>query len=79
MSRKDQIQVRRDTTANWLAVDPVLAQGEIGYDLSTNQIKVGNGTTKWSGLSYVTGGSKVYVQSTAPSNPSSGDIWVWGV
>ena len=47
-----QIQIRRDTTANWSSVNPVLAQGEIGYDLTAEQFKVGDGATAWSGIGY---------------------------
>jgi len=43
-----RIQLRRDTTANWGSVDPVLAAGEAGYDLDTKKLKIGDGTTKWS-------------------------------
>ena len=47
----NRIQLRRDTTANWNEIDPVLADGEPGYDIVTNQVRVGDGTTSWSGLS----------------------------
>ena len=48
----DKIQLRRDTAANWASVNPVLADGEIGYEKDTKQIKVGDGTTAWSSLQY---------------------------
>jgi hypothetical protein len=43
-----RIQIRRDTLANWLAVDPILADGEIGYIKDSNTIKIGNGVNKFS-------------------------------
>ena len=43
-----RIQIRRDTLANWLAVDPILADGEIGYIKDSNNIKIGNGVNKFS-------------------------------
>ena len=46
------IQLRRDTAANWTSNDPILAQGEIGYETDTNQYKIGDGSTAWSSLSY---------------------------
>jgi hypothetical protein len=52
MPRKTLIQVRRDTATNWSTVDPVLASGEMGYETDTNKIKVGDGSTSWSSLSY---------------------------
>jgi hypothetical protein len=51
----DLIQLRRDTTANWESVDPVLASGEIGIDLTTGQFKIGDGTSAWTALTYYGG------------------------
>jgi hypothetical protein len=47
----NRIQLRRDTTANWNSVDPVLADGEPGYDIVTNELRIGNGSNVWSELS----------------------------
>lgn len=47
----NRIQLRRDTTANWNNIDPVLADGEMGYDIVTNEIRIGNGSNVWSELS----------------------------
>jgi hypothetical protein len=47
-----RIQLRRDTASNWTSNNPILAQGEIGYDLTNNNFKVGDGTTAWSSLLY---------------------------
>lgn len=47
------IQVRRGTSAEWTASDPVLAEGEIGLDTTLNNIKMGDGTTAWSSLSFL--------------------------
>lgn len=50
-----QIKLRRDTAANWASSNPVLAQGEPGYDLTHNRLKIGNGTTPWNSLDWTTG------------------------
>ena len=47
-----QIQIRRDTAANWNNVDPVLAEGEIGMDMTVNAFKVGDGVSVWSAIDY---------------------------
>ena len=58
-----KIQIRRgysDTYAGsvpagqskWSGVNPVLAQGELGYEIDTNRVKIGDGLTSWNGLSY---------------------------
>jgi hypothetical protein len=47
------IQVRRDTAANWTSANPTLAQGELGVETDTLKVKCGNGSTAWTGLSYL--------------------------
>lgn len=44
------IQVRRDALANWQAVDPVLAEGEMGHVTGELDLRVGDGATPFSGL-----------------------------
>lgn len=43
---------RRDTSANWNYVNPILGDGEGGYDTTINNFKVGNGVTHWADLPY---------------------------
>ena len=53
------IQLRRDTAANWAAVNPVLAAGELGIEIDTKQIRVGDGVTPWVVLPQYTSGGGV--------------------
>lgn len=46
------IQTRRDTAANWTANNPILLDGELGYEKDTGKIKIGNGSTAWNSLIY---------------------------
>ena len=48
----DQIQLRRDTAANWTSANPILASGEFGLETDTDQFKVGDGTAAWTSLGY---------------------------
>jgi hypothetical protein len=55
------IQSRRDTAANWSSVNPILAQGEKGYEtdsIGTSEAlyKIGDGVSTWSALSYQSSG-----------------------
>jgi hypothetical protein len=52
MPRINQIQMRRDTAANWTATDPTLAAGEWGLETDTRKAKVGNGVAAWTALTY---------------------------
>lgn len=48
-----QIQVRRDTAANWTSAAPTLAAGEIGFETDTSKLKIGDGSTVWASLDYL--------------------------
>lgn len=59
-----QIQLRRDTAANWTSANPTLAAGELGLETDTARYKIGNGSTAWASLSY----------SSLPSNAIDANI-----
>ncbi|KRB74139.1 hypothetical protein ASE01_19350 [Nocardioides sp. Root190] len=44
------IRLRRGTTAQWQAANPVLLQGEPGVDTTTGALRIGNGTSRWLNL-----------------------------
>lgn len=48
----DQIQLRRDSAANWTSSNPILADGEIGLERDTDKFKVGNGIATWTARPY---------------------------
>ena len=50
-----RIFLRRDTAANWSSENPVLSDGEPGFDTTNQILKVGNGTTPWNSLSQFQG------------------------
>ncbi len=54
----DRIQLRRDTAANWTAANPVLADGEPGFERDTGKRKTGDGTTPWNSLRYDADGTE---------------------
>jgi hypothetical protein len=47
-----QIKLRRDSYQNWYDNNPVLGQGEPGYDLTNKKLKIGDGVTLWRALPY---------------------------
>jgi hypothetical protein len=47
-----RIQVRRGTFPEWVTENPVLEQGEIGYETDTQRYKIGNGLDNWNNLRY---------------------------
>ena len=56
MSQEDKlvrIRQKSDTAEGWLTNNPILLYGELGLEIDTQLIKIGDGVTPWSGLSYV--------------------------
>lgn len=47
-----QIQLRRGDAADWTSTNPILAEGEVGVEIDTLKLKVGNGTDNWNTLPY---------------------------
>jgi hypothetical protein len=66
-----QIQWRRDTAANWTAVNPILAEGEMGLETDTGKVKLGNGGHAWNALPYFSG---INAASAGISSISSGPL-----
>lgn len=64
-----QIQYRRGTAAQWTSVNPVLAQGEPGYEYDTGKFKVGNGVNNWNALPY-SSGTQGPIGLTGPTGPT---------
>jgi hypothetical protein len=58
------IKLRRDSASRWTSVNPVLASGEPGFELDTGKLKIGDGISLWSGLSYLggSGGSGITLE-----------------
>lgn len=52
----DRLQIRRGTAAEWTTHDPVLADGEPGYEKGSGQVKYGDGVTPWTLLPYASQG-----------------------
>lgn len=46
------IRFRRDTSARWIEANPVLAQGEPGFESDTGKFKIGDGDARWLDLEY---------------------------
>jgi hypothetical protein len=47
-----KILIRRDTAANWTSINPILSDGEMGYEKDTGKMKIGDGIKRWNQLDY---------------------------
>ena len=73
MPRNSLIQIRRGTTAEWEAANPVLASGELGFDLTTNYLRIGDGISYWSDISPIGGVYHDYTNVSSNYNVSTTD------
>jgi len=46
------IKLRRGNATDWTSQNIVLASGEPGYEIDTGRLKIGDGSTSWTNLSY---------------------------
>lgn len=46
------IQIKRGTAAAWTSANPTLNSGEMGFESDTKKMKVGDGSTAWTSLTY---------------------------
>lgn len=61
---KARIQLKKDTSEAWRINNPVLLDGEAGYESDTNLTKVGDGIHRWLELDYTNSGATA-IASTA--------------
>lgn len=71
MSTSAVLRHRRDTAANWTSTNPVLYDGQLGFETDTRKSKLGDGTTAWNSLSYTSATASI-------SDGDKGDVVVSG-
>jgi hypothetical protein len=54
-----RMQQRRGTASQWTTANPILAAGEIGFEIDTNKFKIGDGINHWDDLDYFTSSSEL--------------------
>lgn len=73
-----KIQARRDSAVNWALNNPVLNQGEFGYDTTNKLYKIGDGANTWEDLLEFNPGSLFYMgtwdasSGSYPTSPEKG-------
>lgn len=50
---KSNIKLRNGTSDKWTTSNPILLKGEIGIEIDTHKIKIGDGATNWNDLQYI--------------------------
>ena len=59
------IKLRRGTASEWATTNPIPAQGEPCYETDTGKLKIGDGTTNYLSLPYITDGSTYTLQTAS--------------
>ena len=72
-SVKVTLQIRHDTSSNWVTRNPILAQGEYGLELDTFLIKIGDGLRDWTHLPYLNKLNSSYFKWTADGSLTFSD------
>lgn len=64
------IKMRRASGYRWANINPVLSEGEPGFESNTGQMKIGDGETAWNDLPYFVPSqlSDTFVPSHIPSD-----------
>lgn len=68
------MQLRHGNAADWEPVNPVLAIGEMGYEVDTGRFKIGNGLTGWNSLLY--GVTTTYTGPTGVNGIGTTSSWI---
>lgn len=50
---KARIVPRNDISSNWTSANPVLLKNEMGIEIDTGKIKLGDGISHWNDLIYI--------------------------
>ena len=73
-------QLKRGTAQRWVEVNPILRQGEPGFEYDTGKLKIGDGFTPWLALPYInsnggeiSGQEEMVTVSTYSELPKIGD------
>lgn len=70
-----KLQVRRDTAVNWTTANPVLLQGELGFEIDTGKLKIGRDVSQnWNTIPYVGGTIPSHVHNITDINNFSENI-----
>lgn len=81
-----RVKQRRDTGANWTSTNPVLADGEFGFDKTNKVLKIGDGVSTWTQLANLISNNQLPVGSihlsvvaTNPNTTLGYGTWIaWG-
>ena len=66
----NQLKFRRDSASDWISANSVLGAGEFGGETDTEKLKIGDGSTAWNDLQYITGDAATPLSTQAQGSTS---------
>lgn len=63
------IKFKRGLATSWASSNPILAEGEAGFETDTGQMKLGDGVRAWNDLAYTGAGAMAldgHINSSSP-------------
>ncbi|TNE66842.1 MAG: hypothetical protein EP336_09505 [Rhodobacteraceae bacterium] len=52
-----RLKIRRGSALQWQTVNPILASGELGYELDTKRLRIGDGVSSFTSLPFIEAGN----------------------
>lgn len=69
-----RLRLRRNTSAEWALMNPLLLSGELAFETDTRKLRVGDGFTPWNELDYYLPSSEFDARiAEALANAGAGD------
>lgn len=75
---KTIFKFKRGSAEAWARVNPVLQEGEPGYELDTGRLKIGNGSTEWNSLAYFGGDVSISSDGKSITLSTTGLLELYG-
>ena len=66
------VQFKNGTASAWTSNNITLAKGEIGIEIDTNKMKIGDGVNPWNSLQYFPASANVFTGATSGAAGTSG-------
>lgn len=73
---KTIFKFKRGNAATWKAKNPILEDGEPGFVLDQNKLKIGDGITAWNDLPFIAGGSDIPIPIVI-EDPENGQVLMY--
>lgn len=70
----ERIQLRRDISTKWTEINPILMEGEVGFEIDTKLRKIGDGVTAWNNLDYLAAENVVQELGTSDTGVISQNV-----